>query len=183
LPSASRYYSKTSKLEAKQYVYKGFSETNITDAAVRASTCKVQLTKKNFAMSGLSMYELRSAVPPERSSCYGLRIVFDKSPYPPPGEWRQDTGGMWDEAEEHKFWEYWDFYRESEKSIELVRGNEAERTERKRDTIGRSARFRLEREAEGAKLAQDSASGSVDDNEIWENNLKETFRSDRSKGV
>ncbi|KAL2279663.1 hypothetical protein FJTKL_13212 [Diaporthe vaccinii] len=79
--------------EAREYAQEGFNEVHITDAAFRARTYKVQLAKKTFAMADLSMFEWRSAPPPpDENSCFGMRIVFDKSPYPPVEEWRQDTG-------------------------------------------------------------------------------------------
>lgn len=70
--------------EAREYAQEGFNEVHITDAAFRARTYQVQLAKKIFAMADLSMFELRSVTPPpDENSCFGMRIVFDKSPYPP----------------------------------------------------------------------------------------------------
>ncbi|KAL1880098.1 hypothetical protein Daus18300_001461 [Diaporthe australafricana] len=160
--------------EAKEYFCEGFNEVHITDAAFRSRIYKVQLTKKMFPMADLSMYELRSATPPpDKSSGYGLRIVFDKSPYPPVEEWRQNTGGMWNMAQKRRFWGYRDFYRATEESRALSRGDEAERAERKREALGRVARFRREREAEAARLAQ--TSGSVDDDEIKQKHFEESI--------
>lgn len=143
--------------EAKEYCDEGFNEVHLTDAAFRARTYKVQLTKKIFATADLSMYEPRSATPPpdtDRSSGYGMRIVFDKSPYPPAEEWLQDTGGMWSRAQEHKFWEYRDFYRETEESSELDREDGTKRAERRRAVLERSARLNRERESGLSQLPQ-----------------------------
>lgn len=134
--------------EAREYAQEGFNEVHITDAAFRARTYKVQLAKKIFAMADLSMFELRSAPPPpDENSCFGMRIVFDKSPYPPVEEWRQDTGSMWIGAQSYSFWEFRDFYRETEESRALGI-DEAGRAERKRKALERSARFLRERESE-----------------------------------
>lgn len=144
--------------EAKEYAFEGFNEVHLTDVAFRARTYKVQLTKKMFAAADLSMYGLRSATPPGGASGYGMRIVFDKSPYPPAEEWRQDAGRMWDGAQERRFWEYRDFYRETEESRELIRPDEAVMAERRRKVLERAAREHREREAEAARLAQSSES-------------------------
>ncbi|KAK7698394.1 hypothetical protein SLS64_012642 [Diaporthe eres] len=103
--------------EASEYAQEGFNEVHITYAAFRARTYQVQLAKKTFAMADLTMFELRSATPPpDENSCFGIRIVFDKSPYPPVEEWRQDTGTMWIGAQSYNFWEFRDFDRETEES-------------------------------------------------------------------
>lgn len=117
----------------------------------------MHLTKKIFQMAELSLYELRSATPPPDSNyCYGMRIVFDKSPFPPPEEWRQDTGGIWEGAKSRKFWEFRDFYQESEESKALLLLDEAPRAERKRVVLERAERWRREREAKAGQSSQGS---------------------------
>lgn len=139
--------------EAKEYCDEGFNEVHLTDAAFRARTYKVQLTKKIFATADLSMYELRSATPPpDKSSGYGMRIVFDKSPYPPAEEWRQDKGGKLSGIQERKFWEFRDFYQETEESSALIRVDETVMAERRRAVLERAARLNRERESGSSQL-------------------------------
>lgn len=74
------------------------NENNLTDAAFHPKLYTIRVEKGNFAEPACVEYK----VPPRIR--YALRLIFDKSPYPPRSEWKKPDGGpdsnhLWDDKE------------------------------------------------------------------------------------
>lgn len=90
-------------------------EATLLDAAFRPKTYNVELAKGRFAKADWLWWQ--GQCPPKHSETwFGLRIVFDKSPYPPLEEWIKDRAS-WRAAEMNEFCGYRDFYQDAEESV------------------------------------------------------------------
>lgn len=112
-------------------------EENLLDAAFRPQTYEIVLAKGRFARADWLCWE--GKYPPKDSDLwFGLRVVFDKPPYPPLEEWIKD-GASWRAAEGNDFCGFRDFYRDTEESI--YRGpDEKTRAERREKALERLRR-------------------------------------------
>lgn len=121
-----------------------FIEETLFDAAFRPKTYTVELAKGRFALADWLCWEGKSP-PRESDSWFGLRIVFDKSPYPPLEEWMKDRAS-WRAAEGNEFCGFRDFYKNTEES--RYRGpDEKTRVEMRRKATEKLRRRREEERA------------------------------------
>lgn len=110
------------------------NETNLVDAAFRPRIYQIELAKGRFYEPDWLAFEGVPSKPPKDSEIwYGLRLVFDRSPYPPLEQWKEevDFGIPWRAAKGNKFFEFRDFYQNTEESIYRP-PKEDEKTMRKR---------------------------------------------------
>lgn len=126
----------------RRYLPKPSAEQDIEevlhDAAFRPKTFKVELAKGRFALADWLWWEGNCSPPKDSDSWFGLRIVFDRSPYPPLEEWLEDRA-TWRAAVGNDFCGYRDFYRNTEESV--YRGpDEKTRAERRREGLERLRR-------------------------------------------
>lgn len=125
-------------------------EANLLDAAFQPKTYKVELAKGRFALADWLWWE--GKYPPKHSDLwFGLRVIFDKSPYPPLEEWIKDKAS-WKAAEGNNFCGFRDFYQDTEESI--YRGPDettrAEQRQRALEKLRRPSRLRDEEGATGS---------------------------------
>lgn len=130
------------------------NEANLIDAAFRPKIYKVELAKGRFTIPDWLHWEGQTSSPPQDDPeiWFGLRVVFDKSPYPPLEEWIRESnhGAPWRAAEANKFCEFRDFYQNTEESI--YRGpDEKSRVERRKKALENLRRMRRLREKEATR--------------------------------
>ncbi|KAL1871071.1 hypothetical protein Daus18300_004816 [Diaporthe australafricana] len=96
-------------------------DVNLTEAAFRPKTFQIQVAKGKFGRQKiLELQNKRAeAVQEEERSWYGLRLLFDKSPFPPEDEWTNEPS-LRVRINNHQFWEdgYRAYYRSTEESEE-----------------------------------------------------------------
>lgn len=85
------------------------NESLLFDDAFRPQIYTVKLEKGNFLCPYDAMFSKEDKFTPR----FALRLIFDKSPYPPRREWRQPQGA----PDAVKMWEWKEFY--GRKSAEL----------------------------------------------------------------
>lgn len=130
------------------------NEANLIDAAFQPKIYKLELAKGRFAMPDWLHWEGKTFSPPrdDPEIWFGLRLVFDKSPYPPLEEWIEESnyGGPWRSAKANKYFEFRDFYQDTEESV-YRRPDEKTMAERRQKVLERSRRMkRLHEEEEEA---------------------------------
>jgi len=85
---------------AEMHSYR-INESLLTDDAFLPKTYTVRLEKGEFITS----YDAMSTEEIPNASTFALRLVFDKSPYPPRDEWKTPEGA----PDAIKFWEWKEF--------------------------------------------------------------------------
>lgn len=119
-------------------------EETLFDAAFRPKTYKVEIAKGRFAEADW-LWRNGKCPPRHSDKWYGLRVVLDKSPYPPLEEWMKDRAS-WRAAEGNDFCEFRDFNKNTEES--RYRGpDEKTRIEMRQKAL---EKLRRRREEEGA---------------------------------
>jgi hypothetical protein len=76
------------------------NELGLTDDAFRPKSYTIRIEKGNFTEPCHVGYS-SSYTPPR----FALRLLFDKSPYPPRSEWRKPEGG----PDSGQFWDHIEF--------------------------------------------------------------------------
>lgn len=95
------------------------NEVNLTTAAFQPKTYKLQMETGKFTVDKWFCFNSPPNSAESNSgaegieTCYDLRVVFDKSPYPPLEEWVEQKNSVDKVIRMHKFWEFRDFYRDS----------------------------------------------------------------------
>lgn len=131
------------------------NETNLVDAAFRPRTYKIDLSKGRFYKPDWLAFEGDLSKPAKDLEIwYGLRLVFNQSPYPPLEEWKEDVdyGIPWRAAKGIKFFEFRDFYQNTEESIYRPPDvDEKTIAERRQKALEKLRRLRAIREEEEEK--------------------------------
>jgi hypothetical protein len=90
------------------------NERSLTDEAFQPKLYTIRIERGNFIVpayigfpGGLYGTDLR----------FELRLIFDKSPYPPRSEWRKPDGG----PDSNQFWEHKEFVGRQSKELEKKR--------------------------------------------------------------
>ncbi|RAL04508.1 uncharacterized protein BO80DRAFT_398782 [Aspergillus ibericus CBS 121593] len=81
--------------------YTKINEALLTDEAFRSKTYTVRLEKGAF----ITQHDVMYADSKWNAARYAMRLVFDKSPYPPREEWREVNGAL----EAFRVWEWTEF--------------------------------------------------------------------------
>ncbi|KAI1409889.1 hypothetical protein F5Y13DRAFT_169166 [Hypoxylon sp. FL1857] len=76
------------------------NEYSLTDEAFRPKSYTIRIEKGNFMVPCCVGYVSSSKTPR-----YGLRMLFDKSPYPPRSQWREPEQG----PDDCQFWDHIEF--------------------------------------------------------------------------
>lgn len=96
-------------------------DVNLTEAAFRPKTFQIQVTKGKFGSKEIMELQKKrgEAVQEDKGFWYGLRLLFDKSPFPPEEEWTNEPS-LRVRINNHQFWEdgYRAYYRSTEESDE-----------------------------------------------------------------
>ena len=77
------------------------NECCLTDDAFRPKTYTIRLEQGNFMTPAHARHRMENAL----TERYALRLLFDKSPYPPRHEWKEPDGG----PDANQFWEWKEF--------------------------------------------------------------------------
>lgn len=100
----------------------GINETNLTPAAFQPKVYNLQMAKGKIPPSKWLCFTSPGSSQDEESAdggaeffeaSYDLRIVFDKSPFPPLEEWVEQKNGVDRAIRLYKFWEFRDFYNDA----------------------------------------------------------------------
>ncbi|KAI0839519.1 hypothetical protein F5Y06DRAFT_24223 [Hypoxylon sp. FL0890] len=84
----------------KSSVLENITERSLTDDAFRPKTYTIKIEKGNFMLPCSIGYG-----PSWDKPRYALRLLFDKSPYPPRSEWREPGQG----PDDSQFWDHTEF--------------------------------------------------------------------------
>lgn len=89
--------------------------TNLTLAAFQPKQYRLQITKGAFPADKWLCFQDspdsgESNGAADIDASYDFQIVFDRSPYPPVGEWAEQNNSVDRAIKLHKFWELRDFY-------------------------------------------------------------------------